>query len=583
MSKSKQQKLEQIRHSLSHVLAMAVLKIMPRAKLGIGPPIRDGFYYDFDLPQPLSEADLTRVEEEMRHILKQDVRFQRHIWNHQKAKKYFAGQPYKLELIEERAGQKESVQVYQSGDFVDFCKGGHVVSTAEIPADAFKLTHIAGAYWRGSENNPMLTRIYGVAFAGRDELDKHLEMLQEAEMRDHRRLGRKLDLFTFSKLVGSGLPLWTPKGTLLRDVLNDLVWQLRKKHGYQKVEIPHITKKDLFEVSGHWDKFRDELFKMKTREGDLFALKPMNCPFHAQIYARRQHSYRELPQRYANTTMVYRDEQTGQLGGLSRVRAITQDDGHVFCRRSQVKEEFLKIWDIVDEFYTACGFPELQVRLSLRDPGEQKMYLGSAKLWQETQQQLREIAKEKGRQVQEAPGEAAFYGPKIDFMLQDSLQRSWQVATIQLDFNLPERFGLVCINEKGRRERIAMIHTAIMGSIERFLSILIEHSAGAFPFWLAPVQIRVLSVSDQFLPYARQVSRKLGREEFRVELDDSDNTVAKKIRDGELQRIPYVIVVGKREQHDGSVAVRTRGSKQIEQRSLSDFVKSLKTLTIKKL
>ena len=372
-----------------------------------------------------------------------------------------------------------------------------------------------------------------------------------SDERDHRRLGQELDLFPFSDLVGSGLPLWTPKGTILRQELDDFVWELRKKYGYEKVEIPHITKKELYEKSGHWDKFKDDLFRITTREGYEFALKPMNCPHHTQIFARKPFSYREMPQRYANTTMCYRDEQSGELNGLSRVRAFTQDDAHVFCREPQIKEEFLKIWDIVQEFYGKFGF-DLRIRLSFHDPKEPEKYLGDKEKWAHAEGILREIAEEKGAETFEGMGEAAFYGPKLDFMGKDSLGREWQVATIQLDMNMPDRFDLTCVNEKGEKERIVMIHAAIMGSIERFLSVIIEHVGGVFPLWLSPVQARVLPIADAHKAYAEEVLKELKTAGIRAEIDESNETLGKKIREAKTQKIPYTLVIG-----DSEVAAKT--------------------------
>ena len=372
-----------------------------------------------------------------------------------------------------------------------------------------------------------------------------------SDERDHRRLGQELDLFPFSDLVGSGLPLWTPKGTILRQELDDFVWELRKKYGYEKVEIPHITKKELYEKSGHWDKFKDDLFRITTREGYEFALKPMNCPHHTQIFARKPFSYREMPQRYANTTMCYRDEQSGELNGLSRVRAFTQDDAHVFCREPQIKEEFLKIWDIVQEFYGKFGF-DLRIRLSFHDPKEPEKYLGDKEKWAHAEGILREIAEEKGAETFEGMGEAAFYGPKLDFMGKDSLGREWQVATIQLDMNMPDRFDLTCVNEKGEKERIVMIHAAIMGSIERFLSVIIEHVGGVFPLWLSPVQARVLPIADAHKAYAEEVLKELKTAGIRAEIDESNETLGKKIREAKTLKIPYTLVIG-----DSEVAAKT--------------------------
>ncbi len=456
---------------------------------------------------------------------------------------------------------------------MDLCRGGHVENTSEIPADGFTLDKIAGAYWRGDEKNQQLQRIYGLAFESKEALKDYEKMVEEAKKRDHKILGPKLDLFTFSELVGPGLPLWTPKGTTLRNLLDDFVWSLRKQRGYLQVDIPHITKKDLYEKSGHWDKFKDELFKIETREGHLYAMKPMNCPHHTQIYARKQWSYRELPQRYATTTKVYRDEQSGELAGLSRVLSITQDDAHVFCRTSQIKDEIFKVWDIITEFYGAFGF-ELSVRLSLHDPEHPEKYLGTPEVWRTAEEHLRQLIKEHGANAVEAPGEAALYGPKIDFMGKDALGRSVQVATIQLDMNQPERFDLFCINENGEHERIVMIHAAIMGSIERFLSVIIEHFAGKFPVWLSPVQTTILPVSEKFADYGKSVHEALLAVGIRAELADANESLGKRIREAEMMKVPYVIVVGEKEVSGNTVNVRDRKGEEKEI-ALADFIKKI--------
>lgn len=574
MKNSQESKIESIRHSLAHLLAMAVLKKFPKAKLGIGPVIENGFYYDFKLPKPITDADLPDLEKYMRELVSQKLDFTGEKVTPLKAKKIFKDQPFKLDLIKEYSKEGRELTIYHTGDFTDLCKGGHIKNTSEINPQAFKLEKITGAYWRGSEKNPQLTRIYGLAFETGEELETYLKQQEEAIKRDHKKLGLELDLFTFSDLVGPGLPLWTPRGTLIRHLLDNRVWALRKTRGYMRVEIPHITKKDLYERSGHWDKFKDEIFKIVTREGHVFALKPMNCPHHAQIFARRPHSYREMPQRYANTTMQYRDEQTGELSGLSRVRSISIDDAHVFCRQTQIQDEILKIWEIIDEFYGNFGFP-LRVRLSLHDPKEAKKYLGSPTLWASAEKTLHEIAKEKVAHAEEGIGEAAFYGPKVDFMAKDSLGREWQVATIQLDMNQPERFDLSCINEKGEKERIVMIHAAIMGSLERFLAIIIEHFAGAFPFWLSPVQIQVLSVSDEAKPYAVKITQELEDRGYRVSFDDRNETIGKKIREGEMQKIPYLLIIGNRETESKTVAVRERGKGDLGGMDLEEFLKNI--------
>ena len=568
--------LDRIRHSLAHLLAAAVLKEFPDAKLAIGPTIENGFYYDFELPRSLAPEDLKTFEKTMRGFINEKLSFTGEEVSATEAKRRFARQPFKLDLIHEFSTDGKTLTIYHTGDiFSDLCRGGHVKNTSEIPADAFKLDKIAGAYWRGDEKNPMLQRIYGLAFASKKELDDYLTMRIEAEKRDHKKLGPQLDLFTFSDLVGPGLPLWTPKGTLVRNLLDDFVWELRKARGYEQVDIPHITKKELYEKSGHWEKFKEDLFKIVTREGHEFAMKPMNCPHHTQIYARRQWSYRELPQRYASTTKVYRDEQSGELAGLSRVLAITQDDAHVFCRMAQAKEECMKIWDIVQEFYGTFGF-SLQVRLSLHDPAHMEKYLGDAQRWASAENVLREIVTSKKTDWLEGIGEAAFYGPKLDFMGKDAIDRLHQVATIQLDVNMPERFDLFCINENGEQERIVMIHAAIMGSIERFLAVIIEHFAGAFPLWLAPVQVVVLPVSDKFSAYGKSVHDALVTHGIRSELGDANESLGKRIRATEMMKIPYVVVVGEKEKDAKTVNFRTRGSREkATELKLNEFIEKL--------
>jgi threonyl-tRNA synthetase len=581
----KKERLHNIRHTLAHLLAASVIKLYPGAKNAIGPAIDEGFYQDFELPQPISDKDFPKIEKKMKQLLTMWTKFDRSEVSVDEARKEFAWNPYKLELIEEFAKEGKNLTFYTSGGFIDLCKGGHVeFPQKQIKPDAFKLTKVAGAYWRGDEKKGQLIRIYGLGFENKEELDKHLNMLAEAEKRDHKKIGPLLDLFVFSDLVGPGLPLWTPKGTLVRDLLDGYVWSLRKKIGYEKVEIPHITKKELYETSGHWDKFKDELFRITTREGHEFAMKPMNCPHHTQIYARKQFSYRDLPQRYCNTTMCYRDEQTGELSGLSRVRSLTQDDAHVFCRFSQVKEELAKLWDkVVSPFYKSFGF-ELSLRLSMRDPANPHNYLGQPEKWEQAEGILRELAQEREMKFVEGLGEAAFYGPKLDFLAKDSLGRQWQVATIQLDMNQPERFDLYCIDEQGQHERVVMIHAAIMGSIDRFLSVLIEHTAGIFPLWLAPVQFKILPISRKQNVYAKKVMKELmeANPNFRIELDDRDESVGKKIREATLQKIPYQFIVGEKEMKSKKVAIRARDGKDLGAMSIKKLVEKFETEIEKK-
>ena len=561
------------RHSLAHLLAAAVLAIYPEAKPTIGPAIDNGFYYDFD-DLSINEKDLQAIEKKMRELVKSWKSFDGKEVSEKEARAHFKGNPYKLELITDLGKEKQKITFYTCGNFTDLCRGGHSDNPSkDITPSSWKLDRIAGAYWRGDEKNKMLTRIYGLAFDTKEELEAYEKQMEEAKKRDHKKLGQELDLFTFSELVGGGLPLWTPKGTLVRDLLDSFVWELRQKAGYERVDIPHITKKELYEKSGHWEKFKNELFRIKTREDHEFVMKPMNCPHHTQIYARRMWSYRELPQRYASTTKVYRDEQSGELAGLSRVRAITQDDAHVFCRHGQAKEEMAKIWDIIKVFYEAFGF-KLEIRLSLHNPKNMKAYLGDEKTWSVAESELRELVKEKGVRVVEAVGEAAFYGPKIDFMGKDAIGREHQVATIQLDMNMPERFDLTCVNEKGEKERIVMIHAAIMGSIERFLSVLIERYVGAFPLWLSPVQVVVLPVSDKHLEAARSALHVLRSTGLRAELSNPTESLGKRVREVKLQKVPYWLVLGDKDVVAGVATLESR-TEQLGQLTISEITKRL--------
>ena len=557
-TKPMNKELEYKRHTLAHLLAAAVMELYPDTKRTIGPAVDNGFYFDFEFSTPVTEKDFPAIEKKMRNLLPSWTSFEKHELSAEDAKAEYLDNPYKHELIEEFTAEGQKVSFYKSGSYWDLCRGGHLENPAkEIAPDSFKLDRVAGAYWRGDEKNTMLTRIYGLAFDTKEELDAYQAQREEAKKRDHRKIGKELDLFTFSELVGPGLPLWTPKGTLVRHLLDGYVWELREKYGYERVTIPHITKRDLYEKSGHWEKFADELFRIKTREDKEFALKPMNCPHHTQIFDRHPHSYRDMPQRFAETTMVYRDEQSGELGGLTRVLSITQDDSHVFCRHSQVKDEYFKIWDIVDTFYGTFGF-NLKVRLSFHDPKSPEKYLGNADIWKNAEDALRDIAKERKADYVEAPGEAAMYGPKLDFMAVDSMRREHQVATIQLDMNLPERFDLHCINEQGEKERIVMVHCAIMGSIERFSAVLLEHLAGVLPLWLAPVQVRVLPVSDKHTEYAKVVATKLKEARIRAEVDEANDSLGKKIRQSKVEKIPYFLVIGDKEVEANTVTVESR-------------------------
>lgn len=566
--------LEHSRHTLAHLLAQAVLSRYPHAKPTIGPSVDNGFYYDFDFTGGAKPGDteLAQLTSDMQKLLPQWSEFSHKEVSGSEAREVFAGNEYKIELIDDLEKEGVVITLYTCGGFTDLCRGGHAENPAsDIPTDSFQLDRVAGAYWRGDEKNTMLTRIYGLAFDSKSELDVYLTAREEARLRDHRKIGAELDLFTFSELVGPGLPLWTPRGTLVRNLLDAYVWELRQKNGYSKVTIPHITKRALYETSGHWEKFADELFHVSTREDKEYALKPMNCPHHTQIFARKPMSYRDMPQRYAETTMVYRDEQSGELGGLTRVLSITQDDSHVFCRHAQVKEEFMRIWDIIDTFYGTFGFT-LRARLSFHDPKTPEKYLGTPEIWDNAESALREIAQERGADYFEAPGEAAMYGPKLDFMATDSLGRQHQIATIQLDMNLPERFDLTCTNENGEKERVVMLHCAVMGSIERFTAVLLEHTGGKLPTWLSPMQTVVIPISDEHADYAHEVAEALLAAGVRAEIDASGETLGKRIRAAKGQKVPYILVVGAQEREHKNVAPDSRDTGKMENVSIPEFV-----------
>lgn len=577
----KEDELYAMRHSLAHIMASAVQRLYPEAKFGVGPVVENGFYYDVDIPgKTLSEADLEKIEAEMTTIIKADEIFERFKTDVDEAVRWAKDnkQPYKLELLNDlkRAGTTaakdidadelglaatsgskiEKVSFYRNGGFTDLCRGPHVESTGKV--GAFNLMRISGAYWRGSEKNPMMQRIYGVAFATERELRQYLATLEEAKKRDHRKLGQELDLFIFSDLVGSGLPMFTPRGTILREQLAAFSNELRQRHGYQKVWIPHLTKQELYEVSGHWAKFGDELMLVKSQETkDNFVLKPMNCPHHTRIYASQPRSYRDLPIRYLETTTVYRDEKTGELGGLSRVRSITQDDSHAFVRPDQIKTEINHLLSAASELYAAVDM-KLRVRLSYRDDSE--AYLGEKRLWASAEAQLKNAVVEGKLDYFEQTGEAAFYGPKIDFMATDALGREHQVATVQLDFVMPQRFDLEYTDQGGDSARPVMIHCALLGSIERFLSVYIEHTAGKFPVWLSPEQIRLITVNQETITieFADKVVDKATSLGLRVVVDNSNESVSKKIRAAELMKVPYTVVIGENEISSGELTPRIR-------------------------
>jgi threonyl-tRNA synthetase len=546
-----------IRHSLAHLLAMAVLKEDKGARLGVGPVTENGFYYDmeFSPDYSVSDKDFKRLEKSMKHFIRQQLDFVYEEIGEAQAKELFKDQPYKLEIIDEIVGRGEKISVYRTGDFADLCAGPHVANTREIDPDAFALTRVAGAYWKGDENNPQLVRVAGVAFASKEELGHYFWQQEEAKKRDHRKLGKELKLFTISDLIGPGLPLLQPNGMVVRKSIEDYLWSLHKDRGYHRVWTPHIAKEALYVTSGHADKFGDELFRVQGKE-DKFFLKPMNCPHHMQIFADNQWSYRDLPVRYFEPATVYRDEKSGQLAGLTRVRSITQDDGHLFCRVSQIGEEVSTIVSVIKEFYTAMDLIDgYWVRLSVR--GSEGKYLGSDEVWNAAETALEDAARANELPYRRVEGEAAFYGPKLDFMFKDAIGREWQLATIQCDFNLPERFDLSYVNEKGEKERPVVIHRAISGSLERFMGIFIEHTGGAFPLWIAPTQVWILPVSEAHHAYALKVEDKLKAAGLRTELR-IEESLGKRIREGKLEKIPYFFVVGDKEVESKTVTVESR-------------------------
>lgn len=572
---SSNEKLSAIRHSLAHLLAAAVLDIWPDTKNTIGPAVDNGFYYDFEFPAPISEKEFGRIEQKMRELLKGWSTFSHQVVSADEAKAHFKNNPYKQELVDEIVAKGEPITLYTSGTFTDLCRGGHVESADEIREAGWELSKLAGAYWRGDEKNKQLTRIYGLAFSSKGELDAYKKMMEEAEKRDHRKLGKELDLFTFSDLVGSGLPLFTPKGTAVRNALADFVWQLSRTHGYQRVWIPHMAKDSLYKTSGHYDKFADDIFHVSSKKSDdKFIMKPMNCPHHTQIYASKPRSYRDLPIRYSEVATVYRDENTGQLAGLSRVRSITQDDAHIFCTMEQVESEVEKIYEIITRVYEIVGMP-LRIRLSVNDPAHPENYLGSPEVWETAVNSLKNILVKLGKEYELGVGEAAFYGPKIDFMAKDAIGREFQLATAQLDFNQPERFELEYTAKDGTKQRPVMVHRAITGSLERFMGIIIEHYAGNFPTWLAPVQVAIVPIREEHNAFAQEVANALMAEDFRFELNNDDESFGKKIRAAKVNRIPYTLVIGDNEVANKTVTVESRDKGKIGEMQLAEFLQHI--------
>lgn len=566
--------IEKIRHSLSHLMAMAVLKKSPKAKLAIGPVIENGFYYDFDLPndKKITETDLEKIKKEMKKLIKQNLEFKKFDLPEKEALKKVTG-PYKKELIKELP-KKQKITFYQSGDFVDLCAGPHVKSTKEINPDAFKLTKIAGAYWRGDEKNKMLTRIYGVAFKTKRGLNDYLKIMEEAEKRDHRKLGKELGLFTIDPLVGTGLPLLLPKGTIIYNELMNYLKEEQIKRGYQYVTTPHIGRLELYKTSGHYPYYKDSQYPPFKIDKEEYLLKAMNCPHHIAIYQADKHSYRELPIRLAECGMVYRYEKSGELSGLVRVRGFTIDDAHIFATHEQIEKEFLGVADLVLEIFKVLNLKDYRVRIGTRDP-KSKKYIGSEKIWQKAEKIIIKAIKGKFDYTIEQ-GDATFYGPKMDFVVKGVLGRDWQLGTVQIDFNLPERFNLTYTDNKGQKKRPVIIHRAPFGSLERFIGILIEHFAGNFPLWLSPVQIKIISVGSAHKKYCQELAEKFQAEKFRVETDLVSETVSNKIRKAIKEKVPYMLVIGNKEMKLDKLTVRVRGQEKLLEIALDKFIDKIK-------
>lgn len=558
-------------HSSSHIMAEALQELYPGIKFGIGPSIETGFYYDVDSPTPIMESDLPKIEEKMMELIRKGETFERRDVSKDEALKTYTekGDEYKLDLI---GGLEDgTISFYTNGCFTDLCRGPHILSSDIIKA--VKLTSVAGAYWRGDEKNKMLTRIYGVTFPKKSMLDEYLKMLEEAKLRDHRRLGKELELFHFSQRVGQGLPLWLPKGAALRERLENFLKNVQKQYGYQQVITPHIGMKDLYVTSGHYAKYGADSFQPihTPAEGEEFLLKPMNCPHHCEIYKYKPRSYKDLPLRFAEFGTVYRYEQSGELHGLTRVRGFTQDDAHLFCRPDQLKDEFKKVIDIVLYIFKTLSFDDFTAQISLRDKVNREKYIGTDENWEKAESAIIEAAHEKGLKTTVEYGEAAFYGPKLDFMVKDALGRKWQLGTIQVDYNLPERFDLTYTGSDDKQYRPVMIHRAPFGSMERFVAVLLEHTAGKFPLWLAPEQAVILPISDKFNEYAENVARKLSMCNIRASVDSRNEKIGRKIRDNEMKRIPFLLIVGENESANHSVSVRKQGEGDKGTMSLEEF------------
>ncbi|MCK4354753.1 threonine--tRNA ligase [Candidatus Parcubacteria bacterium] len=563
--------IDTIRHSLAHILAMAVQELYPGVKFGIGPAIDQGFYYDFDLPNPLSPADLPKIEKKMRQLIKQNLKFEKKIISITECKKLFKDQPYKLELIKEL----KKITIYQSGNFVDLCKGPHIKTTKEINPDAFKLTKIAGAYWRGDEKNQMLTRIYGIAFNTKKELAQYIKQLEEAEKRDHRVLGKKLDLFIFSDLIGKGLPLLTPKGAVIRQELEKFIINEETKRGYSRVYTPDLAKIDLYKKSGHWQHYKESMYPPINVDGEDYVLRPMACPHHFALYNSKPRSYRDLPIRYAEIVKQYRKEQSGELSGLVRVMCFSLVDAHIICTQNQVEQEFKNVLELIQYSMKVLGIKDYWYRFSRWDPKDKKKYIDNPKAWRLTQFLMKRILDKLKLKYISADGEAAFYGPKLDIQMRNVNGKEDTAFTVQIDFALPEKFGLTYTNEKGKQQRPMVIHRSSIGCIERTMAFLIEQYAGAFPLWLSPVQIWIIPIANRHNKYANEIGKMFQNSDFRFQIRDENETVGKKIREGEIQKIPYLLVVGDKEQKAKSISVRKRGKKDIEETKLDKFIEKI--------
>jgi len=572
-------------HSSAHLMAEAIETLYPGTKFGIGPAIENGFYYDVDPGNGvvITDEDLPRIEQKMKELAARKSEYSRQEVSKKEAMEYFGhkGDHYKTELIGEL--EDGTISFYRHGHFTDLCRGPHLPDTS--PVKAIKLLNVAGAYWRGDEKRRQLTRIYGVTFPKQKMLEEHLEMLEQARQRDHRKLGRELELFTFSQRVGAGLPLWLPKGAQLRERLENFLKKVQRQYGYEQVITPHIGQKELWETSGHYAKYGKDSFQPihTPQEGEEFLLKPMNCPHHCEIYRSKPRSYRDLPVRMAEFGTVYRYEQSGELHGLTRVRGFTQDDAHIFCRPDQLEDEFIKVIDIILYIFKTLDFKDFATQISLRDPDDHEKYIGSDENWEKAEQAILDAVRVKGMDVKVVRGEAAFYGPKLDFMVRDALRREWQLGTIQVDYNLPERFDLEYIGADNQKHRPVMIHRAPFGSMERFVAVLIEHTAGKFPLWLTPDQAVVLPISDKYHDYAEKVSNFLKNYDIRTLIDGRSEKIGKKIRDNELKRIPYLLIVGEKEQENGSVSVRRQGEGDRGEMGLEEFAQFMQAEVRKEL